>query len=171
MSWETTIIEEACFCGKGKRVITCRSDDWGHSESRDELQCDDCSARYVLAQVRGRDDRPMHWITREQFEQMEVAQAAAAKKRADATARAREELGDAFVAVLMPLRSRKRIWERLRDARISSFVMWSFAAFNRSVRSQGLPSTLRLLIDDRNAADIRKWLSDLGVSYASAVRS
>ena len=158
MGWETTVSESPCFCGKGTLVSTSRSDDWGRSESSEELRCTDCAKKYVLAQVRGRDDRPLRWITRQQFDQMETARVAAAQEREDAIVRAREELGDAFVAALIATKSRKRIWQRLREARIESWSLGSFAAFNRSAQSRGMPATLRLMIDERNADTIRTWL-------------
>lgn len=160
MSWETRVTETPCFCGRGKIVQTYRSDDWGRSENSEEMHCPECSTRYVLAQIRGRDDRPMRWVTREQYERIEVARLAAAREHEAAIERAREELGERFIAALSALRARKRIWDQLRDAGLGSRAMWSFAKFNRTVRARGLGEALRLFIDDTNAQAIRAWLDE-----------
>lgn len=49
MSWETTTTEHPCPCGKGKIVVTERSDDWGRSERHETMNCEHCDERYVYA--------------------------------------------------------------------------------------------------------------------------
>lgn len=162
MSWDRTTTERPCPCGKGKIVITDASDDWGRSEHDETLECVECEQKYVYAQVRSRDDRPSRWVVRPSAAEVEQARARHEKAEAAAAAaiaRAREQLGDPLVRALAPLRSRKAVWERLREGGVHNWRCSSFAEFNRRVQAHGRDAAIQSLIDERTVEAIRRLIA------------
>lgn len=157
MSWETTVSEHPCPCGKGKIVVIDRSDDWGSSDHAETMRCDDCEQGYVYTQVRERTDRPFRWISCKAATKLEEDRARRKRKRDAATAAARKQCGGPLVQTLTPLRSRKAVWERLRRGGV-----WPgpFASFNRDVREHGREAAIQSLIDGSNVESVRRIIDE-----------
>jgi hypothetical protein len=143
-------------------VIETASDDWGRSEYDERMECAACDKKFVYAQVRGRDDRPHHWIDRVAWEHRQ-AQALDQQRRDEAsTANARERFGPMLIARVADVRSRRALWDFFRQARLTSrsYALSSFSAFNRSVREKGRDQVIRELIDHTNAEVVSRLTAE-----------
>ena len=161
MSWEWFEHEVPCPCGKGKILVKDGSDDWGRSEHSEHMLCPSCRGRFVYALLRNRPDRPSGWMPRAEHERRAEEQAAGERRREEATADARKLHGEALIAALSHLRSRKEVWKALRGACCTTSRMWTFAEFNRVCRTGGRDSAISEAIDEKNVENVVKLIARL----------
>jgi hypothetical protein len=163
VSWDTEVKEERCFCGAGTLVLTVRSDDWGRDAASAETRCTRCSQEYEF-KVSTKPDGDTTWGWVKRLTPAELAKRARRdeerlEREATTLSKLREEFGPALVDFVSPYTSRKALWEFLSKSRLTTSVIWSFAAFNRLVVERGRSAAIIELISPQTETVLRALLT------------
>lgn len=162
MSWDTEVIEKPCYCGEGTLVLTLRSDDWNRSEQSGETRCARCSKEYEFKTWEKPDgDTAFGWVKRltpEEARRRAREQDERLQRETLKLNTLRERHGRALVEVVSRFTSKKALWAFLQKSRLTTSLIWSFAAFNRLVIARGRSAAITELITPQTEAAVRALL-------------
>jgi hypothetical protein len=157
MGWDKSTYDEPCPCGKSTVTYITYSSDWGQERDDDvTMNCDECRSGYTYQHVRNRTDRPKHWITNQQWDDLLRQRAESLEKLRAAqdakSAEAKAKFGAALLLHLTPLsRNKKKTWDEIRRLHID--VSWP--RFSELIKSVGFEQAVLTLVDYRSYDALR----------------
>jgi len=160
MSWDTTVKESPCPCGKGTIVKTSRQGDWnGQYEYHEGMNCDDCKGRYAYHPIRVGPSEMQDWIPIEHKAKLDAEDREFRERLKAETEAAREKYSAQLIAACARIKARKKVWDLLDGTGgIGQPVCSSFGEFNRRVRVYGRDAAIRSLIDRTNVEAVEWFL-------------